>query len=116
MAHSSESEWQSFRGNNKNNEAFLDRVYIVKVPYCLRVSDEVRIYRNCSPTARCRKRLRPAPENAGPVLDPDPHQGTRKTPAFSQMRVYDGENLKDTDPRPSRCRNIATTPGWTKAR
>lgn len=32
LAHSNESEWQSFR-NNKNNEAFLDRVYIVKVPY-----------------------------------------------------------------------------------
>ncbi|MGH8831275.1 MAG: PrkA family serine protein kinase, partial [Polaromonas sp.] len=31
MAHSNESEWKSFR-NNKNNEAFLDRIYIVKVP------------------------------------------------------------------------------------
>jgi serine protein kinase len=31
LAHSNESEWQAFR-NNKNNEAFLDRVYIVKVP------------------------------------------------------------------------------------
>ena len=29
LAHSNESEWQSFR-NNKHNEAFLDRVYIVK--------------------------------------------------------------------------------------
>ncbi|MEI8633908.1 hypothetical protein P4S72_21135 [Vibrio sp. PP-XX7] len=30
LAYSNESEWQTFR-NNKNNEAFLDRVYIVKV-------------------------------------------------------------------------------------
>ncbi len=44
LAHSNESEWHSFR-NNKNNEAFLDRIYIVKVPYCLRVSEEVKIYR-----------------------------------------------------------------------
>ena len=43
LAHSNESEWKAFR-NNKNNEAFLDRIYIVKVPYCLRVSEEVRIY------------------------------------------------------------------------
>ncbi|MDX1604567.1 MAG: PrkA family serine protein kinase, partial [Candidatus Competibacterales bacterium] len=43
LAHSNEAEWQSFK-NNKNNEAFLDRVYIVKVPYCLRVSEEVKIY------------------------------------------------------------------------
>ena len=43
LAHSNESEWQTFR-NNKNNEAFLDRIYIVKVPYCLQVSEEVKIY------------------------------------------------------------------------
>ena len=43
LAHSNESEWKTFR-NNKNNEAFLDRIYIVKVPYCLRVSEEVHIY------------------------------------------------------------------------
>src|SRR5690554_6817377 len=43
LAHSNESEWHSFR-NNKNNEAFIDRIYIVKVPYCLRVSDEIKIY------------------------------------------------------------------------
>ncbi|PMC11782.1 PrkA family serine protein kinase, partial [Klebsiella aerogenes] len=43
LAHSNESEWVTFR-NNKNNEAFLDRVYIVKVPYCLRISEEIRIY------------------------------------------------------------------------
>ncbi len=44
LAHSNESEWTTFR-NNRNNEAFLDRVYIVKVPYCLQVSEEVKIYR-----------------------------------------------------------------------
>src|SRR3546814_4386003 len=44
LANSNESEWQTFR-NNKHNEAFLDRIYIVKVPYCLQVSEEVEIYR-----------------------------------------------------------------------
>lgn len=32
LAHSNEAEWQTFK-NNKNNEAFIDRVYIVKIPY-----------------------------------------------------------------------------------
>jgi serine protein kinase len=36
LAHSNESEWQSFK-NNKNNEAFIDRICVIKVPYCLRV-------------------------------------------------------------------------------
>ena len=41
MAHSNEAEWQSFR-NNRNNEAFIDRIYVIKVPYCLRVTEEQR--------------------------------------------------------------------------
>ena len=43
LAHSNEAEWQSFR-NNRTNEAFLDRVSVVKVPYCLRVTEESKIY------------------------------------------------------------------------
>ena len=43
LAHSNESEWQSFK-NNKNNEAFIDRISVIKVPYCLQVSEEVKIY------------------------------------------------------------------------
>ena len=39
MAHSNESGVAAFK-NNRNNEAFLDRIYIVKVPYCLRVPEE----------------------------------------------------------------------------
>ena len=31
---SNQSEWHSFC-NSKNNEAFLDRIFIVKVPYCI---------------------------------------------------------------------------------
>ena len=43
LAHSNEAEWQTFK-NNKNNEAFIDRIYVIKVPYCLRVTEEQRIY------------------------------------------------------------------------
>lgn len=43
LAHSNESEWQTFKAN-KNNEAFIDRICVVKVPYCLRVTEEQKIY------------------------------------------------------------------------
>ena len=43
IAHSNESEWQSFRAN-RTNEAFLDRICVIKVPYCLRVAEEKNIY------------------------------------------------------------------------
>lgn len=100
LAHSNESEWLAFK-NNKNNEAFLDRIYIVKVPYSLRVSDEVKIYekllRNSSLSqAPC------APDTLGMMAQfavlsrlKEPENSS----IYSKMRVYDGENLKDTDPK-----------------
>jgi serine protein kinase len=100
LAHSNESEWQTFR-NNRNNEAFIDRVYIVKVPYCLRVSEEVRIYRkliqsSALSNAPC------APDTLGMLARfsvltrlKEPENSS----TFSKMRIYDGENLKDTDPK-----------------
>ncbi|MCC7079752.1 MAG: PrkA family serine protein kinase [Burkholderiales bacterium] len=100
LAHSNEAEWQSFR-NNKRNEAFLDRIYIVKVPYCLQVSEEVRIYEKLLRGSS----LAQAPCAPG-TLDAmaqfsvltrlkDPENSS----IFSKMRVYDGESLKDTDPK-----------------
>ena len=48
MAHSNEAEWQSFK-NNKNNEAFIDRIYVIKVPYCLRVDRGAEDLREADP-------------------------------------------------------------------
>jgi serine protein kinase len=100
LAHSNESEWKTFR-NNRNNEAFLDRIYIVKVPYCLRVSDEVKIYdkllRNSSldkaPCAPGTLRMMSQFAVLSRLKDPE------NSSIFSKMLVYDGENLKDTDPK-----------------
>lgn len=43
VSHTNEHEYQSFVGNKKS-EALQDRIILVKVPYNLRVSDEVKIY------------------------------------------------------------------------
>ncbi len=100
LAHSNESEWKMFR-NNKNNEAFLDRIYIVKVPYCLRVTEEVHIYEKLVRSSS----LAAAPCAPGTLqmLAQFSVLTRLKEPEnssiFSKMRVYDGENLKDTDPK-----------------
>ena len=100
LAHSNESEWKAFR-NNKNNEAFLDRIYIVKVPYCLRVSEEVKIYekliRNSSlALAPCAPgTLKMMAQFAVLTRLKEPENSS----LFSKMQIYDGENLKDTDPK-----------------
>ncbi|WP_371186829.1 PrkA family serine protein kinase [Thalassotalea maritima] len=100
LAHSNESEWQTFR-NNKNNEAFLDRVYIVKVPYCLRVSEEVKIYQKLlSNSELCDAKCAPNTLNIlamfsvlSRLIAPE------NSSIYSKMRVYNGESLKDTDPK-----------------
>jgi serine protein kinase len=99
LAHSNEAEWQSFK-HNKNNEAFIDRICVVKVPYCLRVTEEQKIYGKliksselakapCAPATlqmlarfAVLSRLRPHPNSN----------------LYTKMRVYDGENLKETEP------------------
>ncbi|ASI96875.1 MULTISPECIES: PrkA family serine protein kinase [Vibrio] len=100
LAHSNESEWQTFR-NNKNNEAFLDRVYIVKVPYCLRVSEEVKIYQKLLENSELSKA--PCSPSTLETLAQFSILSRLKDPEnssiFSKMRVYDGETLKDTDPK-----------------
>ena len=100
LAHSNESEWQAFR-NNKNNEAFLDRIYIVKVPYCLRVSDEVKIYQKLM--AHSSLKAAPCAPDTLEMMSQFAVLTRLKEPEnssiFSKMRVYDGENLKDVDPK-----------------
>jgi len=99
LAHSNESEWVTFK-NNKNNEAFLDRIYIVKVPYCLRVSEEIKIYEKLlehssltnSPCAPDTLKMMAEFAVLSRLKEPENSNIT------SKMRVYDGENLKDTDP------------------
>jgi serine protein kinase len=100
LAHSNESEWETF-SNDKKNEAFLDRVYIVRVPYCLRIEEEVEIYNKllkhsslseapCAPKTLemlaqfCVMTRMKRPENSL---------------MYSKMRIYNGENLKESDPK-----------------
>jgi len=100
LAHSNESEWETF-SNDKKNEAFLDRVYIVRVPYCLRIDEEVEIYQKllkgsslsqapCAPKTLemlaqfCVMTRLKRPENSL---------------MYSKMRIYNGENLKESDPK-----------------
>jgi serine protein kinase len=100
LAHSNESEWKTFR-NNKNNEAFLDRIYIVKVPYCLRISEEVRIYEKLIRTsslaeAKCAPgTLKMMAQFSVLTRLKEPENSS----LFSKALVYDGESLKDTDPK-----------------
>src|ERR1700723_1438078 len=100
LAHSNESEWQSFK-NNKNNEAMIDRICVVNVPYCLRTNEETAIYT---------KLLQASDLSAAPCAPATLDMLSRfcvlsrlkeheNSNLYSKMRVYNGENLKDVDPK-----------------
>jgi serine protein kinase len=100
LAHSNESEWEQFK-NNPNNVAFIDRVYIIKAPYCKRLSEEVDIYR----------KLINSSELSGKPMAPQTLEflaetilSTRLTPQanstmYSKIRVYNGEDIRESDPK-----------------
>ncbi|HEX7028656.1 MAG TPA: PrkA family serine protein kinase [Gammaproteobacteria bacterium] len=100
LAHSNESEWLAFK-NNRNNEAFLDRINIVTVPYCLRVSEEIKIYEKLlthsslanSPCAPDTLKMMAQFSVLSRLKEPE------NSNIESKMKVYDGENLKDVDPK-----------------
>lgn len=99
MAHSNESEWFAFR-NNKTNEAFLDRVYIVDVPYCLRTDEEVKIYEKMLKGSSLAKA--PIAPGTLKMLAQWSILTRLKAPenstVYAKLRVYNGENVKDTMP------------------
>ncbi len=100
LAHSNESEWQTFK-NDRNNEAFIDRVSIIKVPYCLRLSEEIKIYEKLMQNSSLSKA--PCAPDTLKMLAEFSVLSRLKEPEnssiFSKMRIYDGETLKDIDPK-----------------
>jgi serine protein kinase len=100
MAHSNESEWANFK-NNKNNEAFIDRIYVIKVPYSLQATEERHVYE---------KLLRESDLSKAPCAPGTLDMLARfsvltrlreheNSNLYSKMRVYDGEMLREIDPR-----------------
>ena len=116
LAHSNEAEWQQFK-NNKNNEAFLDRISVVKVPYCLRVTEETKIYekllRNSQlDEASCAPETLDILSKFCVLTRLKEHENSN---LYSKLRVYDGENVKETDPKAKSLQEYRDTAGVDEA-
>jgi serine protein kinase len=99
VAHSNESEWEKFK-NNKDNEAYLDRICIIKVPNCTRVLEVKQINQKLinnselanAPIAPHTLDILSKFQVLTRIQEPD------NSSIFTKMKVYDGENLKDKVP------------------
>ena len=112
LAHSNESEWQTFKAN-KNNEAFIDRISVIKVPYCLRVTEETQIYDKLLEGSEleqgaCAPGTLKMLAQFSVLSRLHEHENSN---LYSKMRVYDGETLKDVDPKAKSMQEYRDTAG-----
>jgi predicted Ser/Thr protein kinase/intein/homing endonuclease len=98
VSHTNEHEYQAFVGNKKS-EALQDRIILVKVPYNLRVSDEVKIYEKLLKQSAL-KNVHIAPYTLRVAslfailtrLEPSKKAGMS---LMKKLKLYDGEDMED---------------------
>ncbi len=98
VSHTNEAEYQAFVGNRKS-EALQDRIILVKVPYNLRVSDEVKIYEKLLRQSNLQN-IHIAPNTLRIAstfavltrLEPSKKVGMS---LMKKLKLYDGEDLED---------------------
>ncbi len=92
-AHSNEAEWQKFRGDH-TNEAILDRIVVIKIPYNLRLSEEVRIYNKIIRNSDFRAHIAPHTlEVASMFAILSRLEPTSKCDPMTKLKIYNGEEV-----------------------
>lgn len=93
VAHSNEAEWQRFKADH-TNEAILDRIVVVKVPYNLRLSEEVKIYRKFLKRSRFDLKISPHTlEIASMFAILTRLEPTGKCDLLTKLKIYNGEEV-----------------------
>jgi serine protein kinase len=93
LAHSNEAEWQKFKADH-TNEAILDRIVVVKVPYNLRLSEEVKIYQKIIRHSDFRAHVAPHTlELASMFAILSRLEPTSKCDLMTKLRLYNGEEV-----------------------
>lgn len=93
VAHSNEAEWQKFKSDH-TNEAILDRIVVIKVPYNLRLSEEVKIYEKILKNSDFRAHIAPHTLEIASMfailtrLAPTP-----KCDLMTKLKLYNGEEV-----------------------
>ncbi len=93
VAHSNEAEWQKFKADH-TNEAILDRIVVVKVPYNLRLTEEVKIYQKIIRHSDFRAHVAPHTLEVASMfailsrLEPTP-----KCDLMTKLKLYNGEEV-----------------------
>jgi serine protein kinase len=93
VAHSNEAEWKKFKSDH-TNEAILDRIVTVKVPYNLRLSEEVKIYKKIIRQSQFTADVAPHTiEMASMFAILSRLEPTNKCDLMTKLKLYNGEEV-----------------------
>ena len=93
LAHSNEAEWKKFKSDH-TNEAILDRIVVVKVPYNMRLSEEVKIYRKIIRQSSFTADIAPHTiELASKFAILTRLEPTNKCDLMTKLKLYNGEEV-----------------------
>jgi len=93
LAHCNEAEWNKFKSEN-TNEAILDRIVRVNVPYCLEVSEEIKIYEKLLGLSDFDGHVAPHTlEVASMFAVLSRLHPSNKVDSLTKMKLYDGQDV-----------------------
>jgi len=93
VAHSNEAEWRKFKADH-TNEAILDRIVTVKVPYNLRLSEEQKIYQKILGRSGFKAHIAPHTlEIAAMFAILSRLERTPKCDLITKLKIYNGEEV-----------------------
>ncbi len=93
LAHCNEAEWNKFKSEN-TNEAILDRIVRVNIPYSLEVSEEVKIYKKLLDLSDFDGHVAPHTlEIASMFAVLSRLHPSNKVDALTKLKLYDGKDV-----------------------
>ncbi|HOV25358.1 MAG TPA: PrkA family serine protein kinase [Pseudobacteroides sp.] len=93
LAHSNEAEWNKFKSDH-TNEAILDRIVKIEIPYCLELSEETKIYEKILKKSKFRAHIAPHTiEIASMFAILTRLSPSTKVDPMTKLKIYNGEEI-----------------------
>lgn len=93
VAHSNEAEWDKFKSDH-TNEAILDRIVKIEVPYCLELNEEIKIYEKILKKSNFNAHIAPHTiEVAAMFAILSRISPSTKVDSLTKLKIYNGEEI-----------------------
>jgi len=93
LAHSNEAEWNKFKSDH-TNEAILDRIVKIEIPYCLELNEEMKIYEKILKKSKFKAHIAPHTiEVASMFAILTRLAPSSKVDLMTKLKIYNGEEI-----------------------